>query len=122
VGKLAAAETAELGNFAARRLLKPPRSSIQLQPSYKEALIAWALHVGSLTYAQYEKLILEEKDWWVKKSALRGLEERRLPPKGVGFPDPLSGTLKREIELSRLSRRLFGLSQAASAAGSSRPA
>lgn len=77
LGKLGAAPAAELGRFAADRLLSPPRGAIQIQASYKEALIACALHAGRLTHAQYEKLLIDEKDWWVRKSALRELDQGR---------------------------------------------
>ncbi|KAB2912600.1 MAG: hypothetical protein F9K29_18645 [Hyphomicrobiaceae bacterium] len=77
LGKLGVASSTELGQFAADRLMNPPRGAIPLQPSYKEALIACALHAGNLTYAQYEKLLVDEKDWWVRKSALRELVEAR---------------------------------------------
>lgn len=77
LAKLDAKTTSAVGQFAARRLLHPPRYAIQLQPSYKEALVACALHAGMLTFAEYEKIIKSEKDWWVRKSCLRELQEDR---------------------------------------------
>jgi hypothetical protein len=74
IGRLPPAEAAALGKFSADRLLRPRRGSIQLQPSYKEALICFALSSRSLTFAEYEPLIVNEPDWWVSKSALRCLE------------------------------------------------
>lgn len=77
LGKLGTTANAELSQFATERLNNPSRGAIPLQPSYKEALIACVLHAGNLTFAQYEKLLIDEKDWWVRKSALRELSEPR---------------------------------------------
>jgi retron-type reverse transcriptase len=77
LGKLGSLHAEELARFAADRLLSPSRGAIQIQASYKEALIACALRAGWLTHAQYEKLLIDEKDWWVRKSALRELDEGR---------------------------------------------
>lgn len=65
--------TASLGKICADRLLRPKSSHIQLQPSYKEALIGWALSARSITFAEYDDLISKEKDWWVQKCAFREL-------------------------------------------------
>ena len=77
LGKLNTQASAEVGQFAANRLLRPPRNVIQLQPGYKEALVACALNANALTFAEYEKIVLNEKDWWVRKSCLRQLDESR---------------------------------------------
>lgn len=73
LGKCPPATTASLGKICAKRLLRPKRGAIQLQPSYKEALIAWALNAKTITFAEYDKIISNEKDWWVKKCAFREL-------------------------------------------------
>jgi len=62
-----------LGKICADRLLRPKRGVIQLQPSYKEALLGWALSGKAITFAEYDGLISTEKDWWVKKCAFREL-------------------------------------------------
>ena len=62
-----------VGKFAARRLIRPGAGLIPLQPSYKEALIAWVLETKSVTYAEYEEIISGERDWWVKSSSIRSL-------------------------------------------------
>ena len=62
---------ASLGKICADRLLRPKPSAIQLQPSYKEALIGWALSAKAITFAEYDSLVSNEKDWWVKKCAFR---------------------------------------------------
>ena len=73
LGKCSPAVTASLGKICADRLLRPKRGLIQLQPSYKEALIGWALSAKAITFAEYDALISSEKDWWVKKCAFREL-------------------------------------------------
>lgn len=106
LGKLSLVHTADLGQFAARRLLDPARGSIQLQPSYKESLIAWGLHAGSLTFSQYEGLVLNEKDWWVRKCALRELEENRYGR--ASYTDLLNKCLRvGEGEAARIAASLL---------------
>lgn len=73
LGKCPPAVTASLGKICADRLLRPKTGLIQLQPSYKEALIGWALNAKAITFAEYDGLISDEKDWWVKKCAFREL-------------------------------------------------
>jgi hypothetical protein len=73
LGKCSPAITASLGKICADRLLRPKRGVIQLQPSYKEALLGWALSGKAITFAEYDGLISTEKDWWVKKCAFREL-------------------------------------------------
>jgi retron-type reverse transcriptase len=80
LGRLDSSTSAEVGKFAAERLLRPPRGAILLQPGYKEAVVACALDAGALSFADYEKILLEEKDWWVRKSCLRELNEGRYGP------------------------------------------
>lgn len=71
LGKCPATVTASLGKFCVDRLLHPKAGVIQLQPSYKEALIGWALSAKTITFAEYDGLLSSEKDWWVKKCAFR---------------------------------------------------
>ena len=73
LGKCPPTITASLGKICADRLLRPKRGVIQLQPSYKEALIGWALSAKVITFAEYDGLLSSEKDWWVKKCAFREL-------------------------------------------------
>ena len=44
-----------------------------VQPSYKEALIAWVLGTHAISFAEYDSIVSVEPDWWVKKCALREL-------------------------------------------------
>jgi hypothetical protein len=74
LGKLPAAEAAQIGNFCAIRLLRPKRGSIPTQPSYREALIAWCLEMKKLSFSEYDAIVTKERDWWVRKCAIRGLE------------------------------------------------
>jgi retron-type reverse transcriptase len=73
LGKCPPAITASLGKLCADRLLRPKSGTIRLQPSYKEALIGWALSAKAITFAEYDGLVSGEKDWWVKKCAFREL-------------------------------------------------
>jgi retron-type reverse transcriptase len=73
LGRFPPAEAAVLGRFCAGRLVRPKRGSIQIQASYKEALIAWGLSTNSLSFAEYDRIVVRERDWWVKKCAIREL-------------------------------------------------
>lgn len=73
LGKCPPAVAASLGKTCAERLLRPKAGLIPLQPSYKEALIGWALSANVITFAEYDNLIAHEADWWVKKCAFREL-------------------------------------------------
>lgn len=73
LGKCPPAVTASFGKVCADRLLRPKPSVIQLQPSYKEALIGWALSAKTITFAEYDAIVSSEKDWWVRKCAFREL-------------------------------------------------
>jgi hypothetical protein len=68
-----ASEAAVLGRFAAERLLRPRRGLLPIQPTYKEALIAWTIQTRQITYGELEALRDNETDWWVKKCMLREL-------------------------------------------------
>ena len=73
LGRCRPAEAGRLGRFCADRLVRPKRGSIPVQASYKEALIAWALKTNTISFAEYDRVVFAEPDWWVKKSALREL-------------------------------------------------
>lgn len=73
LGKCPPPITASLGKLSADRLLRPKSGTIRLQPSYKEALIGWALSAKAITFAEYDGLVSDERDWWVKKCAFREL-------------------------------------------------
>lgn len=73
LGKCPPTVTASLGKICADRLLRPKAGLIQLQPSYKEALIGWSLSARSITFAEYDGLLSDEKDWWIEKCAFRQL-------------------------------------------------
>ncbi len=44
-----------------------------MQPSYKEALIGWALSARAITFTEYDAIVSNEEDWWIKKCAFREL-------------------------------------------------
>lgn len=63
----------EIGQAAADRLLRPKAGALPLQPTYKASLIAWALSMRKLTFAEFEVIVSGEPDWWVKKRSVIGL-------------------------------------------------
>jgi retron-type reverse transcriptase len=73
LGRMSVADSAVLGRFAAERLLRPRRTLLRPQPTYKEALIAWAIHTQTITYMELETVRDNETDWWVRKCILREL-------------------------------------------------
>ena len=74
-GRFPPIETASLGRFCSDRLIRPKSGSIPVQPSYKEALIAWSLSTRTISFAEYDSIITKEPDWWVKKCAMRELSD-----------------------------------------------
>ena len=75
LGRMTGAERETLAKFAVGRLVRPIRGSLPLQPTYKEALVAWGISERSLGYAEYNALLFGEPDWWVQKRMLRRLEQ-----------------------------------------------
>jgi hypothetical protein len=80
LGRMPSSETAQLGQWCADRLVRPKRGAIRVQPSYKEALLAWALTTRTLAFAEYERVLFDELDWWVQKCALRELAKSLFGP------------------------------------------
>lgn len=70
LGRLSPSKASVLGRFCATRLLRAAKGSIPPQPTYKEALIAWCLSAGTISFAEYEHIVFQEKDWWVRKCAI----------------------------------------------------
>jgi retron-type reverse transcriptase len=67
----------QFANFCYDRLFKIPRPqkwALEPQPTYKEALVAWVVSTGRITFVELENLNLNERDWWVRKSIFRTLE------------------------------------------------
>jgi hypothetical protein len=73
LGRMPPAEADILARFASDRLLRPKRGLLPLQPTYKEALIAWTIRARQITYSELENLRDNETDWWVRKCILREL-------------------------------------------------
>ena len=71
--RMSPADSIVLAQFAAKRLLSPTKVQLPLQPSYKEALIAWTIRTREITFDQLETLRDNETDWWVRKCILREL-------------------------------------------------
>jgi hypothetical protein len=100
LGRISAADATVLGRFAAQRLLRPGRSQLPLQPTYKEALIAWTIRTNEITFRELETLRDNEPDWWVRKCILR-----ELTPDQFGTPsyrDFLNKSMRiQESEIAR---------------------
>lgn len=73
LGRFSSDNEATLGRLCADRLIRPVTGAIRIQPSYKEALIAWGLKSNTINFSEYESIVFNESDWWVKKCALREL-------------------------------------------------
>jgi len=100
VGRMSAADSSVLGQFAADRLLRPRSSLLRPQPTYKEALIAWAIRTRAITFAELERLRDEENDWWVKKCILRELAVDQFG--APSYRDFLNKSIRiPEVEMSR---------------------
>ena len=100
LARMSAADSAVLGQFAAQRLLRPTRSQLPLQPTYKEALIAWAIRTKEMTFHELETLRENETDWWVRKCILRELttDQFGLP----SYQDFLNKSMRiQESEIAR---------------------
>ena len=102
LGKLSDKQSDVLGQFCADRLLRPKKGAIRVQPSYKEALIAWALTTKRLTFAEFDDLVNAEADWWVRKCSLRELTNDQFGP--ASYADLINRWMRgAESELARIS-------------------
>lgn len=88
-------------DFCYRRLLKANRGLPPPQPTYKAALIAWNVSNNRLTYAELEKLLEEEIDWWVKKDVLKYIRKDRYG--SASYEQLLNEIIrKRDVEPARI--------------------
>ena len=78
LGNMQDPERTTLANFCYQRLFGPARRgylNLPLQPTYKEALIAWVIRNRRVSYAELVLLRDDEVDWWIQKSIFRELSE-----------------------------------------------
>ena len=102
LGKLSMTQSDVVGRYCADRLLRPRRGAIRVQPTFKEAMIAWALTTRRITFAEYDELLGNESDWWVKKSAIRELEDSQFG--AATYADFINRALKTsQSELARIA-------------------
>lgn len=102
LGHMPPTEENQLGTYCANRLLRPRRGSLLPQPTYKEALIAWALGASTISYAELETLRDSETDWWVRKSILRELTEDQFGT--ASYRQFLNDAIRvKESEVSRVA-------------------
>jgi len=102
LGRIIGFRGTALAKFSVDRLVRPRKGLIHAQPTYKDALVAWSLRARTLTYSEYESLILNEPDWWVQKRMMRELNE---PLFGKAtYTDLINRLLRvRSGEVSRIS-------------------
>jgi Reverse transcriptase (RNA-dependent DNA polymerase) len=77
------------------------------QPSYRAALIRWALLSGRMTYKDYEILLLDERDWWVRQTILRYLDFGKFGAPGYGALLNASMRVEDDPDLSRAAAALL---------------
>ena len=58
------------------------RSTARPQPSFRSALVRWAMLSGRMTYADFEALLLGERDWWVRQEIVRYLDTNKFGAPG----------------------------------------
>lgn len=102
LGRFPATEAATLGRLCAHRLVRSRSGSIPVQPSYKEALIAWSLSARTISFADYDHIVTNESDWWVKKCAIRELSDSLFG--APTYADFINRTMRAtEAEVARIS-------------------
>jgi Reverse transcriptase (RNA-dependent DNA polymerase) len=74
----------QFGQYAADRLVRPPKGALPLQPTFKAALIGWGLTARTLTFAEIQALMRDETDWWVKMRSIRSLTTDTFGPPSYG--------------------------------------
>ena len=85
----------QFGQYAADRLIRPPRGALPMQPTFKAALIRWGLTAGTLTYAEFQSLMQVETDWWVKMRTIRSLTRDTFGPPSYGHL--INGFLREQV-------------------------
>lgn len=77
-GRVDSARSAQIADFAYERLFagRFRRSAFPVpQPTYKAALLRWALLSSRMTFSDVDSQIRQERDWWVRQSLLTHLDE-----------------------------------------------
>lgn len=80
-GKVSDAVRSEFGAFCHDRLISPAKGALRPQPTYRDALVGFALYSGSLKYQEFDGLYSSEDDWWIRKRLLS-----KLTPDQFGAP------------------------------------
>jgi len=79
-GRVSDSSKNEIGLFCRDRLVSPGRGLLRPQPTYRDALIGFALYSGSLSYQQLDGLYSAEEDWWVRKRVLSRVTPNQFGP------------------------------------------
>jgi Reverse transcriptase (RNA-dependent DNA polymerase) len=103
------AASQNVATFAYERLFatKYRKTSIaRPQPTYKAALVRWALLSGRMDFADYAGFLRNETDWWVRQSVVRYLEVDRYGP--ASFAALLNRSMREDDpELARASAAIL---------------
>jgi hypothetical protein len=79
-GRVKGADRNKLADFSYERLFARKyrtRAVPAPQPTYRAALIKWALLSSRITYIDVEGLLQHERDWWVRQELIVCLDESR---------------------------------------------
>jgi hypothetical protein len=77
------------------------------QPTYRAALVRWALLSGRMTYKDYESLLLDERDWWVRQTILRYPDLGKFGAPGYGALLNAAMRVDDDPDLSRAAAALL---------------
>lgn len=72
-GRVSDSVRAEIGAFCRDRLINPSKGLLLPQPTYRDALVSFALYAGCFSYQQFDGICAAEEDWWVRKRVLSRL-------------------------------------------------
>lgn len=76
-----ATRAARIADFAYERIFAPKyrgKAFASPQPTYRAALLKWAMQSSRTTYADLNGVISKERDWWVLQNALVSLDATRM--------------------------------------------
>ena len=79
-GRVDGARLGQVADFCYERLFAPKyrRSAVPApQPTYRAALIRWALLSARMTFSDVEGLLRRDRDWWVRQEMLAHLDARK---------------------------------------------
>jgi hypothetical protein len=96
---------AQVADFSYERLFARKYRSPAIpapQPTYRTALIRWALRSTRMTFSDVEGLLKGERDWWVQQEIMTLLDENRFGRPSLSYRRILvtEGIRRRRFELA----------------------